>query len=217
MKLSALAAQIKGCGHCEVINNGGRIFVGTESAFYCMDGYPRTQDAGELGAMLGIPQKKMKNIFYHEEYTMDGKLYGVRWDDEPEHEGTTSEIKTRIVINEEELIALRNPDGSVGFIRSELLKPVEGELNKEFAQICVRPANQGQRFIYAVKDGMILRALIAPMNIKDDVANDLDEIIAELMSRRQSRIVEKMHDDLQDLAAQEAAEKAKQIKNREEK
>lgn len=182
-----------------------------------MDGYPRTQDAGELGAMLGIPQKKMKNIFYHEEYTMDGKLYGVRWDDEPEHEGTTSEIKTRIVINGEELIALRNPDGSVGFIRSELLKPVEGELNKEFAQICVRPANQECRFIYAVKDGMILRALVAPMNIKDDVANDLDEIIAELMSRRQSRIVEKMHDDLQDLAAQEAAEKAKQIKNREEK
>ena len=59
MKLSALAAQIKSCGHCEVINNGGRIFVGTGSAFYCMDGYPRTQDAGELGAMLGIPQKKM--------------------------------------------------------------------------------------------------------------------------------------------------------------
>lgn len=54
MKLSALAAQIKGCGHCEVINNGGRIFVGTGSAFYCMDGYLRTQDAGELGAMLGI-------------------------------------------------------------------------------------------------------------------------------------------------------------------
>lgn len=45
MKLSALAAQIKSCGHCEVINNGGRIFVGTGSAFYCMDGYPRTQDA----------------------------------------------------------------------------------------------------------------------------------------------------------------------------
>ena len=113
MKLSALAAQIKNCGHCEVIKNGGRIFVGMGSAFYCMDGYPRTQDAGELGAMLGIPQKKMKNIFYHEEYTIDGKLYGVRWDDEPEHEGTTSEIKTRIVINGEELIALRNPDGSV--------------------------------------------------------------------------------------------------------
>lgn len=210
MKLSALAAQIKNCGHCEVINNGGRIFVGTGSAFYCMDGYPRTQDAGELGAMLGIPQKKMKNIFYHEEYTIDGKLYGVRWDDEPEHEGTTSEIKTRIVINGEELIALRNPDGSVGFIRSELLKPVEGEL-------CVRPTNQDCRFIYAVKDGMILRALIAPMNIKDDVANDLDEIIAELMSRQQKQTIEKMHDDSQDLAALIVAEKAKQIKNREEK
>ena len=36
MKLSALAAQIKNCGHCEVINNGGRIFVGTGSAFYWM-------------------------------------------------------------------------------------------------------------------------------------------------------------------------------------
>ena len=132
MKLSALAAQIKNCGHCEVINNGGRIFVGTGSAFYCMDGYTRTQDAGELGAMLGIPQKKMKNIFYHEEYTIDGKLYG-----------------------------------------------------------------------------MILRALIAPMNIKDDVADDLDEIIAELMSRRQKQIVEKMHDDLQDMIAQEGAEKGK--------
>lgn len=56
---------------------------------------------------------------------------------------------------------------------------------------------------------MILRALVAPMNIKDDVANDLDEIIAELMSRRQRQIVEKMHDDLQDLAAQEGAEKGK--------
>ena len=49
MKLSALSPGIKNCGHCEVINNGGRIFVGTGSAFYCMDGYPRTQDAGELG------------------------------------------------------------------------------------------------------------------------------------------------------------------------
>lgn len=64
---------------------------------------------------------------------------------------------------------------------------------------------------------MILRALIAPMNIKDDVANDLDEIIAELMSRRQKQIIEKMHDDLQDLADQEAAEKTAQVKNREEK
>ena len=216
MKLSALAAQIKSCGHCEVINNGGRIFVGTGSAFYCMDGYPRTQDAGELGAMLGIPQKKMKNIFYHEECTIDGKLYGVKWDDEPEHEGNTSEIKTRIAVNGEELIALRNPDGSVGFIRSELLKPVEGELNKEFAQLCVRPANQDCRFIYAVKDGMILRALIAPMNIKDDVADDLDEIIAELMSRRQQNIVKKMHDDLQDVIAQETAEKAAQVENKQE-
>ena len=62
MKLSALAAQIKGCGHCEVINNGGRIFVGTGSAFYCMDGYPRTQDAGELGAMLGICESCMAFI-----------------------------------------------------------------------------------------------------------------------------------------------------------
>ena len=80
----------------------------------------------------------------------------------------------------------------------------------------MRPANQEQRFVYAVKDGMILRALIAPMNIKGDVADDLDEIIAELMSRRQKQIIEKMHDDLQDLAAQEAAEKVAQIENREE-
>lgn len=150
------------------------------------------------------------------EYGIDGKLYGVKWDDEPEHEGNTSEIKTRIAVNGEELIALRNPDGSVGFIRSELLKPVEGELNKEFAQICVRPANQDCRFIYAVKDGMILRALIAPMNIKDDVADDLDEIIAELMSRRQQNIVKKMHDDLQDVIAQETAEKAAQVENEQE-
>lgn len=80
MKLSALAAQIKNCGHCEVINNGGRIFVGTGSAFYCMDGYPRTQDAGELGAMLGIPQKKMKNIFYHEEYCADGTQHDAHYE-----------------------------------------------------------------------------------------------------------------------------------------
>lgn len=63
---------------------------------------------------------------------------------------------------------------------------------------------------------MILRALIAPMNIKDDVADDLDEIIAELMSRRQQNIVKKMHDDLQDVIAQETAEKAAQVENEQE-
>ena len=68
-----------------------------------------------------------------------------------------------------------------------------------------------------MKDGTILRALIAPMNIKDNVADDLDEIIAELMSRRQKQIIEKMHDDLQDLADQEAAEKTAQVKKSEEK
>lgn len=80
-----------------------------------------------------------------------------------------------------------------------------------------RPKKQEHFRRYAVKDGMILRALIAPMNIKDNVADDLDEIIAELMSRRQKQIIEKMHDDLQDLADQEAAEKTAQVKNREEK
>lgn len=194
-----------GCIGCPIAGRGGR-----QREFMRWPAYEKMYISA-FERMLKA--RKKRNL----EYTIDGKLYGVRWDDEPEHEGTTSEIKTRIVINGEELIALRNPDGSVGFIRSELLKPVEGELNKEFAQICVRPANQECRFIYAVKDGMILRALIAPMNIKDDVADDPDEIIAELMSRRQKQIIEKMHDDLQDLAAQEAAEKAKQIKNREEK
>lgn len=58
--------------------------------------------------------------------------------------------------------------------------------------------------------------MIAPMNIKDDVADDLDEIIAELMSRRQQNIVKKMHDDLQDVIAQETAEKAAQVENKQE-
>lgn len=30
MKLSALAAQIKSCGHCEVINNGGGFLLARE-------------------------------------------------------------------------------------------------------------------------------------------------------------------------------------------
>lgn len=37
------------------------------------------------------------------------------------------------------------------------------------------------------------------------------------MSRQQKQTIEKMHDDSQDLAALIVAEKAKQIKNREEK
>ena len=45
---------------------------------------------------------------------------------------------------------------------------------------------------------------------------DLDEIIAELMSRRQQNIVKKMHDDLQDVIAQETAEKAAQVENEQE-
>lgn len=53
MKLSALAAQIKNCGHCEVINNGGRVFVGTTSAFYCMDGYPQNTGRGRTGRYVG--------------------------------------------------------------------------------------------------------------------------------------------------------------------
>ncbi len=114
-------------------------------------------------------------------------LYGVRWDDEPEHEGTTSEIKTRIVINGEELIALRNPDGSVGFIRSELLKPVEGELNKANLRRFVVMPRQSGATVHLCREGRHdpSGTDCAYEYQSDNVADDLDEIIAELMSRRQ--------------------------------
>lgn len=115
-----------------------------------------------------------------------------------------SEARYPLIINEEEHIALRNPNGSIGFVRAALLKPVEGELNKEYAAVVVREVNRKDTsYVYAVKDGMFLRAIIAPTNINDRVADDLNEILATLMEKRQKKIIE---DTLREDAAREAAE-----------
>lgn len=204
MKLSALAALIKDTGTCEVIHDGERVFICTGSAIYAMDGYPKAKDSNELAAMLGISQKKMNSIYYNEERTIDGSVHSINLADDPEQEWPTAKLDTRLIINEEEHIALRNPNGSIGFVRAALLKPVEGELNKEYAAVVVREVNRKDTsYVYAVKDGMFLRAIIAPTNINDRVADDLNEILASLMEKRQKKIIE---DTLREDAAREAAE-----------
>lgn len=191
MKLSALATQIKDAGTCEVIHDGARVFICAGSAIYAMDGYPKAQSSNELAAMLGISQKKMDGICYNEEHTLNGSIHGINLTDAPEWEWPTSKIDTRLVINEEEHIVLRNPDGSIGFVCASLLKPVEGELNNECAAICVREVNRKDTgYVYTVKDGMFLRAVIVPANVNDSVVEDLGEIIATLTEKQQKKILE---------------------------
>lgn len=208
MKLSALAAQIKDTGTCEVIHDGTRVFICTGSAIYAMDGYPKAQSSNELAAMLGISQKKMDGIYYNEEHTINGRVHGIDLTDDPEREWPTSKLDTRLVINEEEHIAFRNPDGSIGFVCTSLLKPVEGELNNEYAAICVREVNRKDNgYVYTVKDGMFLRAVIVPANVNDSVADDLGEIIATLLEKQQKKILEDSEKEFQEELARGSVEK----------
>lgn len=67
MKLSALAALIKDCGHCcQITAANGRRFISTGYAVYNMDGYPKAKNKNELAAMLSIPEKKMEDIYFEE-------------------------------------------------------------------------------------------------------------------------------------------------------
>lgn len=139
MKLSALAALIKDCGHCcQITAANGRRFISTGYAVYNMDGYPKAKNKNELAAMLSIPEKKMEDIYFEEKTAENNVVYGVSLADDPDNEEPVDKLGTRIVVNGEEHIALRHPTGTIGFIRTAQLKPVESELTKEYAAICVR-------------------------------------------------------------------------------
>ena len=93
---------------------------------------------------------------------------------------------TRIVVNGEEHIALRHPTGTIGFIRTAQLKPVESELTKEYAAICVRWGDwRDGTPVYAIKDGMYLRAIILPAKLGSATADDLNEILANMLENQQ--------------------------------
>ena len=105
-------------------------------------------------------------------------------------------LNTRIVVNGEEYIALRHPSGTIGFIRTALLGPVESELTKEYAAICVRWGNwRNGTPVYAVKDGMYLRALILPAKLGGATTDDLSEILANMLECQQSEKKEEKADD----------------------
>lgn len=105
-------------------------------------------------------------------------------------------LNTRIVVNGEEHIALRHPSGTIGFIRTALLGPVESELTKEYAAICVRWGNwRNGTPVYAVKDGMYLRALILPAKLGGATTDDLSEILANMLECQQSEKKEEKADD----------------------
>lgn len=187
MKLSALAAIVKESGHCcRITAANGRQFISTGYGVYNMDGYPKPQNKEELAAMLGISSKKMESIFFDEKTAENNVIYGVSLADDPANEEPTDKLSTSIVVSGEEHIALRHPDGSVGFIRASQLKPVESELNKEYAAVCVRWGNwrDGKPF-YAIKDGMYLRAIILPATLGESTAEDLNEILASMLAGQQ--------------------------------
>ena len=187
MKLSALAAIVKESGHCcRITAANGRQFISTGYGVYNMDGYQKSQNKEELAAMLGISSKKMKSIHFEETTAKSNIYYGVQLCDEPVNEEPTEKLKTKIVFADDEYIALRHPDGEIGFIRTELLKPVENELTKEYAAICVRWGSaQKKNPVYAVKDGMYLRAIILPAKLGASTAEDLNEILASLLAGQQ--------------------------------
>ena len=116
--------------------------------------------------------------------------------DDPDNEEPVDKLNTRIVVNGEEYIALRHPSGTIGFIRTALLGPVESELTKEYAAICVRWENRRNGTpVYAVKDGMYLRALILPAKLGGATTDDLSEILANMLECQQSEKKEEEADD----------------------
>ena len=197
MKLSALASIIKDCGRCSQITAAyGHRFISTGHAVYNMDGYPKAQNKNELAAMLSIPSKKVEDIYFEEERAENNIYYGASLADDPDNEEPVDKLNTRIVVNGEEYIALRHPSGTIGFIRTALLGPVESELTKEYAAICVRWGNwRNGTPVYAVKDGMYLRALILPAKLGGATTDDLSEILANMLECQQSEKKEEKADD----------------------
>ena len=187
MKLSALAALIKDCGHCcQITAANGRRFISTGYAVYNMDGYPKAKNKNELAAMLSIPEKKMEDIYFEEKTAENNVAYGVSLADDPDNEEPVDKLGTRIVVNGEEHIALRHPTGTIGFIRTAQLKPGESELTKEYAAICVRWGDwRDGTPVYAIKDGMYLRAIILPAKLGSATADDLNEILANMLENQQ--------------------------------
>ena len=106
MKLSALAALIKDCGHCcQITAANGRRFISTGYAVYNMDGYPKAKNKNELAAMLSIPEKKMEDIYFEEKTAENNVVYGVSLADDPDNEEPVDKLGSATADDLNEILA----------------------------------------------------------------------------------------------------------------
>lgn len=174
MKIKKIAAICNQEGVFRLYNhtdNDGVVtqWLGSNSAIYQLPGLPML-DEDSLCAMFDIPKKKREKLSI-----LCVKMPEIINTEDITREYLLDATKLSICYQGTTLLPLRTEKGTI-FIQEKLLEPLGDE--NDFLELYCRETPQGFPYV-AVKEGMLLRAIILPFEIFEinvDIAQQLESI-----------------------------------------
>lgn len=130
-------------------------WLGDGYAAYPMDGLPY-MDTDNICAMFDIPEKKQEKLIFRREQAPDT----INWSDNDPTEYQLDDPKLCVRYEGRDMLPLRTSAG-ITFIREKYLAPLD---NLEYMHLYERKYRGGGIYIVA-KIGMIIQAIIAPMDV----------------------------------------------------
>lgn len=185
MKIAAIAKVIKDRGSCRLYRVHGsddletKLYIGTNSEIYSLEGFPKPWSEAEVMTMLGIEKKKWEDVIYTA-YDCNNitDVCGLNLEDAVQNEVECKTSYINLNIGGALLMGLMTPDEkTIDFIQVSKLAPVMDEIKKsDYINYCLRRAKNGSRY-YVVRDGMMVRAAILPITLSEGLVKGMQNIV----------------------------------------
>ena len=180
-KVAAICGQVGIFQLFDQVDENGEFtcqWPGDCGAFYPIVGMPY-MGAENICAMFDIPEKKREKLIFRH----DPAPVSFNWDDTDPKEWKIDDPKLCVRWEGREMLPLRTSAG-ITFIQEKYLSPLDG---LDYMQLYERKSTSGGLYIVA-KIGMILQAIIMPMDLPDrdfmDALNDLTHKCRDAMRIR---------------------------------
>ena len=157
MKLKEIGAICKRAKSIIVYDEEDRQWAGDGGAMYILPENIGSMTPGTLCVIFDIPTDKAADFYTKQQ----GWPAPFDSGDDSEEDELIFDTDQRMLIYGRDLLPLRAPDGTVYFIQSRYLKPVN---DSENLRLTLRFTAEGTPY-FAVKDGMFLAAIIMPVKL----------------------------------------------------
>lgn len=179
MKLSKYASLVKKYGECIVIHApGGNLWLGTAGALYQAEGLPDVDGEDQIRAVLDIPQKAWKKIYFEEKWEDNAEnVLGLNLEAYMDGEQDAKKLMVCAAIDGV-LYACRRgkKDREVLFYDEAMLAPISDAIREsEYIAFTMRRDPNGRKYL-AVHDGMHIIAIIIGQEVlTEDYLADLSD------------------------------------------